>query len=260
MTEVKLTTMPGGGRGCGPERLAGGVYASITLTEDLDAPVLEEYLFDPCIRWSGPKFRGMQPAPEEFLHLLDYLGFDLENKYVVMDMIGLESYPTFPSWLEEGRRYGFSRLWNPKFDFSKIAGRHIWLAPIHWRCDVTWDGNLLPLARYKYCPWNLTGEPEPGFQDHYPECLFHLWSLATEFHTPLTTRSGEGRLGKGACKTSWGSFPLYTHGVTHTDFPVHSYGPGVGALLPLTHFEVPGKIPNTSSVREAGYPVVEVDK
>jgi len=269
MNDIGLTQSPAGGRGCGSRR-AGGVYACTATSAD--GLPWYKFLYDPPIPFTGDRFRGIQPAPAEMAQ-------GLPDEYApFIDMVGKDAYPTVPAFVEEGRRYGFSRYVRETFDFSQLAGRQPALLFIHWRAITVWEhGTCVRGLNFWPCPWwqEMCGpyasedavieldEWEVVADEHYGHCLFHTWPLAYRAHEKI---DDQGRVGM-----PWGSFNplnvLTTEDRERCDmacaqgaYPTTVYEPGVFMFLPITHFEVVEYVPEDCNVIEAGVPIAVVEE
>lgn len=116
-----------GGRACGESRIAGGAYNSVEVGEDGGIPI-ETVLncppsLIPNIHQLGLSSRGVK--------VLDLFGTGVHHVY---DVIGMDSYPYFPDYFEEGYRHGFSRLFQApgtSFPWNLITrdSRHLLIHP-----------------------------------------------------------------------------------------------------------------------------------
>ncbi|GAC1401588.1 MAG: hypothetical protein NVSMB65_19020 [Chloroflexota bacterium] len=112
MTIFQATEAPGAitppyGRGCG-SRSRGAAYAECGLSED--GLPLEAFLIDP------PRDSGDLILPTRGV-----LPIVLSGVTHVADRVGRAHYPYVADFLEEGRRYGFSRKLPPSFDFTALG-------------------------------------------------------------------------------------------------------------------------------------------
>lgn len=94
-------------RGCGA-RVQNGLYLTVA-TSLFGAQELSHFLIDPVIKWEGGTLRApmLIPDPTGTTHVL--IG------------IGKRSYPYFPDFFEEARRYGVSKRIPLDFDPSRLT-------------------------------------------------------------------------------------------------------------------------------------------
>lgn len=257
---LQLTNPPPGGRGCGT-RKAGGTYACVGVGPN--GLPWNTFMFDPAVPYAGDRFRGVQEANEELRSNWQ------EGMALLLDMVGAEHYPTVPSFVEEVRRFGMSRQVPETFDWTKIAGREVWLGLVHWKARHVWaDGTEeLPPIEYAFCdalnPAVVRRIAEDGEKvipihaPHYPDCVYHLWPLCSRVH-----ETSEGLVEMPGFRFD----PLNV--VRNRDpavpvspkFPDVDYLPALFAAFPVTHVEAVGYVPEGSNASESGLPVVVVEE
>lgn len=258
MNDFTLTTQPPGGRGCG-SRAKGGIYGSLGTSPD-GVPVWE-YLIDPPLPYSGDKFQGIITAPKEITEQLP------DNILLLLDMVGMESYPSYASVVEEIARFGLSRRFPKNFDFSMTKGKRVMLGLLHWRGIPAWGPNeyldpheALPNLIFKYCK----EMPDDYASIHYPDCIYWGWPLAWRHHKDNA---------HGKITTPWGSFdplrvarfgPDWTRVWTPEEvserMPDADYAPGLFGVFPLSHFESVGYVPDGTNVEDSDLPVVVMEE
>jgi hypothetical protein len=263
MTDFTQTIMPPGGRGCG-KRKKGGTYGC--MGTGADGTPIWEFLLDPALPWHGDKFQGVQVAPPELTE------GQPDDMLVILDMVGMEAYPTVPSFVEETGRFGLSRRIPSTFDWTQTTGKRVFLGCIHWRAQhrFTLDNPLslheLPVngIRFKHCKTKFE-RSIIAWEQHFLECLYWLWPLTWEWHDHDKT---------GCVVMPWGKFsplhviklmptydPAWTSETLVTQFlPQADYGPGVFALFPMTHVECVGYVPDESNVGDSGLPVIVTEE
>lgn len=268
MTAIATTLVPGEGRGCG-DREEEAIYGC--LPPSIAGDPIWDKLLDPPIPYEGDFFRGVQFAPPELTESWD------EEAVLLLDWIGKRHYPSVPGFIEEARRFGLSRRFQPGFDFAALAGKRVYLGLIHARAiqrwvvpsieDVGdellleayrlgWDGVPLPHFDFRHCRKRLGDDAAA----HYPECIYHLWPLSLRLHKD-TEQFG---------LIEMPSFVFYAFRVVRLGdqnpveewekYPEVEYGPGLFALFEVAHFEAIGRVPEGTSLGEAGLPVVVMEK
>ncbi len=232
-------------RGCG-SRKAGGLYL-VTEMSPYGRP-FNYFMLDPPVEYTGPKFQGIQVS--------DYTIEGITGECVILlDMVGLEFYPTMPAFVEEARRFGVSRRIPVNFDFSKLAGKTVYLGTIHWRAIPMFDkkpelGTLPPY-------WTCFRPNDPA---HYPDCVYHAWPIAPNEHDKLAD--------DGAIEMPWGSFNPHGLFQAHPDEQViremrnsvTGYKPGIFALWPITKIEAVKYIPEGTNVIDSEMPIDIVEE
>lgn len=235
-----LTIMPAGGRGCG-SRKDGGVYGCVAMSP-YGTP-LKDFMLDPPVPFlNGQPFQGMHPAPEYIT-----AGWNTDEHLILMDWVGENGYKTVPDFVEEVRRYGMSRRIPTTFDWESIGGRQVWLALIHAKAAPEIEGLPDSFLEYIWCPWRPAVTPPPGYEKHWPGCLYHNWPLAYQEHGVSPEESAW-------LKMPWGNYcPLdmvqrHSRTFGHKSdedvlaipalLPEATYPhPAFFAVLPLTHLE-----------------------
>ncbi|MCK4958015.1 MAG: hypothetical protein KAT00_01410 [Planctomycetes bacterium] len=204
-----------------------------------------EYLVDPPLYYAGDKFQGIIVAPPEISkHMPD-------DWLLLLDMVGMESYPTYASMIEEVARFGLSRRFPKGFNFAQIKGKRVMLGLLHWRGIHQLQGYpwTLPKLTFRYCKL-----------DHYDDCIYWGWPLAWRHH--------EYDEEYGRIEMPWGSFnPMRVIDKCHLQpndveslMPDADYAPGLFGVFPLSHFESVGYIPDGTNVEDVDLPVIVVEE
>lgn len=103
-----LMAVPGVTRGCG-KRKTGGVYLESGLAgSSMNGKPLEWFLVDPPVPFEVDRKIGVE------------LVVGPDGKTHVVDWVGQQHYPWPTDFLEEGRRFGFSRRVTRGLDFSRL--------------------------------------------------------------------------------------------------------------------------------------------
>ena len=265
------TTMPPGGRGCG-NRGSGGGYACCGVSEN-GTPIWN-FLVDPVVPYVKDLFRGIQYAEDVCPELIPATWPD--ERVLLVDVIGKSFYKTMPSWVEETGFFGMSRNWGG-FDFSRIKGRQPWLATIHARAFIEWEGKpdvraaLAHLQMYK-CKWNtavakLDGKPgqlNAGtlLQEHYANCIYHAW--------PMTLQHEQYNEETRRIMVKWGEYhPLHLvrdgldmepMEVASILYPQATFSPGVFGIWPITHIECIDFVDSDKHFEDAGLPILVTEE
>lgn len=232
-------------RGCG-KRIKGGLYLC-TETSPFGTPVWD-FLQDPPRPYTWGKFQGVKIAPDDMM-----VGWG-DDKILLLDMVGMEFYPTVAEFVEETRRMGLSRRIPATFDFSKLAGKQVYLGLIHWRAIPRWKHQPLAALDFKFCQHR---DHEMGGVDigHYPECVYHSWVLSPRHHDLVL----------GLVPTAWGDFDP-TNVIAGEDRDVvrelmlgapevEGYEPGLFGVFPIHSIDAVGYIPDSTNVQEGRIPV-----
>lgn len=251
-----LTNVPAGGRGCG-DRKEGGVYGCLGI--DVFGTPFHEFLYDPPIPWRHGPFRGIRPETPEIRGKLWE-----DSDFVLYDWIGEGSYPFVPDWVEEARRFGVSTRLPPTLPWERMAGKNVWLVTIHANAIIEWTPT--PPERdwtYQFCPFNVA--PIERQDEHWPECLWHLWPLVVE-KDPERTWHNISDVTFVDCP--WGSY--MPHDVVTTDthhrmldtlLPLVDFSPGAFGAWPLTHIEAVKYVDDKATgIEKAGLPIEIVAK
>lgn len=166
-------------RGCG-ERVEGGCYAECGLSP-FGRP-LEEFLIDPPIR-ADVKALGIT---QRGVHLIEQNGV-----FHIADWVGAEHYPNVADFIEEGRRFGFSRRCEG-IDYAKLTDKSK-LVLLHARAWIENADEYLnyfckvspaPLTEYDPCPMNKVAHEYHA----NPEMCVGVWWNDVE-----GGKAGEGR-------------------------------------------------------------------
>lgn len=235
-----LNLTSGEERGCG-ERKEGGLYACCGVGPG--GYPLEHFIVDPAIEWLHGPFRGVQyhTRPDGVTDILLW--------------VGAEHYPSMASFLEEGRKHGFSKRipstgGDIRYDrLTPGASRLLLIHP-----------QVIPQQPYLVAapvpPDCVPGvkRPHSGCADRSEQwegegkpCTFATWDHAALIDKPGHAHSGHTYAGQSTA-------PVGTVDITigSTTFTVAlplmplkgddiEWAPGIFIALPLTHFEYVGK-------------------
>ncbi len=240
-------------RGCGSRTQPGSLYLYVGVGPE-GVPVWH-FLTDPPIPFVGSKFQGVHQAPPEMT-----VGWP-DDTILLLDMVGESFYESAPSFIEEARRFGFSRRIPETFDFESLAGKKVYLGLIHWKAspEITSMGFPPGELEYKFCmQWDAL--------EHRNMCVFHDWPLSVDLHPghvqetrPETIHRPSFVFQPNSVLTQVSQLVL---GPNIRDvFPAKvTMTPGVFAIVPITHVEAIGHVPFGSSVVDSGLPIVTMDK
>lgn len=165
----------------------------------------------------------------------------------VLDWVGEASYPFAADFLEEGRRYGFSRRVSKTLDLSRLSAESRLLV-VHARGLVTNHHDLQPALPDGYNePYDAQGLQKPAHEHHcghlervgipghhLPDpctyaCTRDLWTL------PPASQALDGkppRYLRDFARVSYEVFPL------SPDVPMPKTTPALIASLPITNVSV----------------------
>lgn len=245
-------------RGCGV-RSPGGVYLECGLSKN--GSPLEAFLVDPPV--PPPKGKGKEELankPQLWIRTARSNSDDPATEYVVMHpgteqpivdiliWIGAEHYPHVADYIEEGRRYGFSRKLNPNLDLSQLtrSSRMILLHP--YALNTLWEQQLRPLYCGKSMPGHASLEEDwEGDEDLESDDLFHPFTEESSLpHTGPCLWKCYDLIPQGASQEvvpDNAARPMYMRSVGSTDYAYHPTGesreglrPGIFATLPITGF------------------------
>lgn len=269
---MNLTTQPAGGRGCG-SRNEGGVYGCCGVGPE--GLPWHAFMLDPPVPYYGDVFRGVQYAEDIMPELIpdDWP----RDRVMLVDWVGKQFYETAPTFMEEVRRYGLSRNFGG-FDYQRLDGRTPHLVLLHGRAGIGWedaetwsDGcdwqTVENNIKMKYCR-HVSCVEEHGYtvihqcaEGHYPACTYHLWPLVTAYQEI----DEEMRV-----STPWGSYDpmnVVEHGyamdpmaVATVLYPQATFSPAAFAMLPISHIEAVGYLPEDSKAPESGLEIAVVEE
>lgn len=223
-------------RGC-RFRQVGAIY-SVVYPEDLDF-ALDCFLSCPT-----------QPVDKSILRLAD-IGVQIVERvdafgnflgvWDVWDVIGATYYPSFPSFYEEGMRFGFSRKIRKNAAFSRLTpeSRHIFIHEKGYLSDASplWEERL----GIKKCPQGHEHHEDPAlfYQNtgFYPEmCTGLLWEAVAEPKKPNLVRQFEDAMPKDLKK---GEAITFSYPAAYTPYGFQpAWEPAVTMVLPMSHLEV----------------------
>jgi hypothetical protein len=228
---VGSAAIPGVTRGCGT-RQAAGIYLEVGL--GYGGKSLEFFLSDPPIHMTCDTKVGVE--------LIERGGV-----VHVLDWIGEQHYPFATDFLEEGRRYGFSRRIPKNLDLSRLTAESRILV-VHARGLVVNHEALRPFMPEHYnTPYTEQGKRKPAHthhcghlerttsSEHYQpdphrdHCTRDLWTA------PPATRVEDGappRYIREFASVSYEVFPL------SPDAPAPEYVSALVASLPITNISV----------------------
>ncbi|MBU2177735.1 MAG: hypothetical protein KJ556_21795 [Gammaproteobacteria bacterium] len=214
-------TIPPTARGCGKRR-QGGLYACVGLAAG--GRPISEFMIDPPILWTQGAFRGTRIEPRE------------DGVVDLVQWVGEAFYPFVPDFVEEGSRFGFSRLLSPSIDLTRVVPYQSRILFIHSRAYVN--------GSYTLQERNSAYPPHPDLRalcahgihkvnSHSP-CVFATWELSA-LTTMLRHRvEADGDLTRI-------TIPSAQYSVQTPISAKVDYRPALFLALPLTHFEVIGK-------------------
>jgi hypothetical protein len=138
-----------GRRRCGSGRNAGAIYNSID--SDQYGQPLPHFLFDP------PQVMRLEDLG---LTSIGTRVVDFGGAYHICDVVGQESYPFVPDFLEEANAFGFSRLLQKNLDWSKLtsASRHLLL---HAKASIVKPEPVFQERVITPFNWSTGGCPKP---------------------------------------------------------------------------------------------------
>jgi len=227
-------------RGCGT-RVRGGLYACVGVSE-FGRPV-EHFLFDPPIRWHGPK---VLRAP--------MLVQDEGGVYHMVMTVGKRYYPFVPDIVEEIARMGLSKRVPRNFDFSILTPYKSTIMLVHPRAIPTFDFKAEFTCK-KPCCKSESCKPrhEPGSN----ECIFALWPLSRMKSYKRVHEVKENEDGSAVIRTPSATYRVGL--LVEAKGGVDDYIPGIFAKFYLSHFEYIGKdIPSEIKKRslKSGFEVI----
>jgi hypothetical protein len=206
-------------RGCGT-RVAGGCYAECGLSP-FGRP-LEEFFVDPPIRVDLHAL-GITPRG---IHLIEQNGV-----WHVADWIGSQHYPNVADFIEEGRRFGFSRRCEG-IDYSRLTERSK-MVLLHARAWIDNADEYLnyfcrvrpvPGTEYDPCP---CGRPDHQYKNN-PEMCAGVWWNDVE---------GGDETGDGRAVTR--KMPSFTYDAFYRPAQVNpDYQTAIFLTLPITRLVV----------------------
>lgn len=261
---MNLTTQPSGGRGCG-SRTEGSGYACCGTGEG--GLPWHCFMLDPAVPYTGDQFRGIQYAEDVMPELIPPNW--PESDVMLVDWVGKGPYPTVPHVMEEIRRFGMSRNIGG-FDHARLERRTPYLVLVHARGAISWEGThswdaTVRHVRMRHCKYQVVDVDElpPRVPlAHYLKCVYHLWPMTMGFGGVTDTGL--------VIEAPWGTFfPLgVVEGGDQMDpiavaanlYPTPAFSPAAFAMLPITHIEFIGYVPEDSRVAEGGLPVYVVEE
>lgn len=217
-------------RGCG-KRVKGGIYLEVATSPN--GMPLEFFLCDPVLP-VDPTSWGISPTG---VHLIERDGVTH-----VVDWIGAEHYPNVADFLEEGRRFGFSRRIQRGADFAAI-GPGSGIMFVHARAFIENAGDYYFPYPIGETPWPCP-QPErnPNHRAlHYDAlnepCCAGIWwqDVYDGIDAPSYVLTSDAQRDR-QCSRPMPSFTYHAH--RRPDGVTPRYRPGLFCVLPLSGIAV----------------------